>query len=136
MALNVRVVIPDGLLLEREVKTAILPGSEGDLQILPGHLPVFTALRMGELWLDEQGREKVAVFGGVVEVVDDAVRVLADHAELADKIDLDRARQARERAERRLEKARTDVRIDAARAEAALRRALLRIHVVGTKGFG
>ena len=133
MALAIKVVIPKGVLLETEVDTVILPGSEGDLQILPGHLALFSPLRQGELWLDAQGRSKAVVFGGVVEVLQDKVTVLADNAELADKIDVERAREARERAERRLERARTDEKIDLARARAALHRALLRLSTASRK---
>lgn len=127
MALQIRIVTPRGVLLDSTTETVIAPGVEGDFQVMPGHLPLFTPLRLGELWLDAQGTSRVAVFGGVAEVAEDRVNILADNAELAAKIDLERAEKARERAQQRLERARTADHIDVKRAEAALQRALLRI---------
>ncbi len=127
MAIKLKVIIPDGILLEREVTTAVLPGVEGDLQILPGHMPLFTPLRLGQLWLDEKGNERVAIYEGIADVAADEISVLANNAEIAEKIDVERAEQSRERAEKRLDRARTDEKIDVARAEQALKRSLLRL---------
>ena len=132
MALQVKVIIPGGVLLDTTAETVIVPGSQGEFQVLPGHLPLFTPLQPGLLCLDEADGRKVAVFGGVVEVLDDGVTLLADNAEIADKVDVERARKAHERAQRRLERAQTDETIDIARARAALRRALLRLRATGT----
>jgi len=132
MALQVSVIIPGGVLVETVADTVVVPGSEGEFQVLPGHLPMFTALQPGLLCLDEAGKRKVAVFGGIVEVVDDKVSVLADNAEIAEKVDVERAQKARERAQRRLERARTDATIDVTRARAALHRSLLRLRVTET----
>jgi F-type H+-transporting ATPase subunit epsilon len=129
MPLRVKIIIPDGVLVDKDCPTVIAPGAEGDFQVLPGHLPMFTTLRLGNLWLDEKGEQRVAVFGGTAEVLDDVVTVLADNAEPAEVIDLKRAQDARERAERRIERARTDERVDFARAQASLARAMLRIFV-------
>jgi len=129
MALQVRVVIPGGVLLDTVADTVVVPGSQGEFQVLPGHLPLFTALKPGLLCLDEAGRRRVAIFGGIVEVIDEHVTLLADNAEIAEKIDLERATRAHERAQRRLERARTDEAVDVKRARAALFRALLRLRV-------
>ena len=127
MALQVRVIIPGGVLLDTTAETVVVPGCEGEFQVLPGHLPLFTGLQPGLLCLDEAGERRVAVFGGVVEVLDDRVILLADNAEIAEKVDVERARQAQERAQQRLLRAQTDETVDIMRARAALRRALLRL---------
>ncbi len=134
MPLQLKVIIPGGILLDTAVDTVIVPGSEGEFQVLPGHLPLFTGMQQGLLCLDEAGQRKVAVFGGIAEVLDDQVTVLADNAEIAEKVDVDRAHKARDRAQQRLERARTDETIDIARARSALHRALLRLRATGKAG--
>jgi len=131
MGLELKVIVPKGVLLDTRPETVILPGTEGDLQILPDHLPVFTPLRMGPLLLDAAGEHQVAIFGGIAEVQANRITVLAQNAELAKKIDIERALAARERAVKRLERAHTDQNIDILRAQAALNRALLRLSVSG-----
>jgi F-type H+-transporting ATPase subunit epsilon len=86
---------------------------------------------MGLLLLDATGENQVAIYGGVAEVQANRITVLAQNAELAKKIDIDRALAARERAEKRLDRAHTDQNIDIYRAQAALNRALLRLSVSG-----
>jgi len=133
MPLQVKVIIPGGVLLDTTADTVVVPGSQGDFQVFPGHLPLFTALQPGLLFLDEKGKRRVAVFGGVAEVLDDQVTLLAENAEIGEKVDVERAMRARERAQQRLEKAQRDENIDINRARAALRRALLRLQATGTK---
>lgn len=131
MGLELKIVVPTGVLLDVRPETVILPGAEGDLQILPDHLPVFTPLRMGALLLDAAGEHQVAIFGGIAEVRANRVTVLAQNAELAKKIDIERALAARERASKLLERAHTDPNVDLLRAQAALNRALLRLSISG-----
>src|SRR5437867_11807615 len=78
--------------------------SEGGSALLPGHVPFLGALGIGvvRILLPQQGEQAAAVHGGFVEVANDRLIVLSDVAELADHIDVDRARRARERAEERL----------------------------------
>ena len=105
----------------------ILPGSEGYLGVLPGHAPLLSALKVGEISYRQAGRwQYVAVAWGFVEVLGDRVSVLADIAERAEDIDLERARQARAQAEERLRRG-TD--LDWERARASLEKALVRLQV-------
>ena len=133
--LRLEVVTPNRLVLNEEVSEVVISGSEGYFGVLPGHLPFLTTLKAGYLtyW---QGREvhHLAVSQGFAEVRGDVVSILADTAERAEEIDVDRAERARERAESRLKEwAVGDERIDNARAEAALHRSLARLQAARTR---
>lgn len=121
---------------EAGIDVVIAPGSEGQLAILPRHAPLMTMLNFGEL-VYRRGSEthEFAIAGGFMEVRGDRVIVLADQAESADEIDVDRAEAARRRAEMRLVEAREQgVReVDLARAQASLQRSLLRLRVAGRR---
>ncbi len=111
-----------------EVDVVVAPGIEGELAILPHHAPLMTMLQPGELRVRRGGEEfSLAVTGGFLEVRPDRITVLADAAERAEEIDIARAEEAKRRAEEMLGRPTADV--DAARAEASLRRALMRIRV-------
>jgi F-type H+-transporting ATPase subunit epsilon len=129
MPLRLDIVTVERLVYSEEVDMVIAPGIEGELGILPRHAPLLTALTYGELRVKRGDEEdSFAIGGGFIEVQPDQVTVLADAAERADEIDLERAEAARRRAEDKIEDAaRTD--IDFARADAALRRSLIRIKV-------
>jgi F-type H+-transporting ATPase subunit epsilon len=129
MPLRLEIVTVERLLYSKDVDMVIAPGIEGQLGILPRHAPLLTALTYGELRakLGDQ-EEAFAISGGFMEVQPDRVVVLADTAERAEEIDLERAQAARRRAEERLRDQAQD-RMDFARAEAALRRSLIRIKV-------
>jgi F-type H+-transporting ATPase subunit epsilon len=112
----------------------VAPGIQGQLGILPHHAPLMTALTYGELMLRRAGQEDeyVAIGGGFMEVGPDHLTILADSAERAEEIDEERAQEARRRAEEVMaQKQREDV--DLARAEAALRRSMLRLKVAKRK---
>ncbi|KUK12097.1 MAG: ATP synthase epsilon chain [Moorella sp. 60_41] len=127
------VVTPERVLLRTEATSLIAPGLEGYLGILPGHAPLVTLLGPGVVTYREGGQEKkLAVSGGLLEVAGDRVIILADAAERSEEIDVERARRAKERAERRL-KERTPG-LDLERAEAALRRAVARLRAAGAEG--
>jgi len=111
-----------------EVDAILAPGVDGQLGILPNHAPLMTMLQSGELVIRKEGEESIlAVTGGFLEVRPDRVIILADAAERADEIDIERAESAKQRAQERLDKRISDV--DVARAEAALQRALIRLEV-------
>ncbi|MFC1987612.1 F0F1 ATP synthase subunit epsilon [Chloroflexota bacterium] len=113
-----------------EVDVVVAPGIEGQLGILPHHTPLMTMLQPGELRLKKGGEEiSLAITGGFLEVRPDRIIVLADTAERAEEIDVARAEEAKRRAEEWLHKRHTSG-VDEARAEAALRRALVRLEVV------
>jgi F-type H+-transporting ATPase subunit epsilon len=129
--LSLEIVTPDHAVVHELVDEVQLPGVEGNLGILPGHTPLLTLLRVGPAWY-RKGTEVVnlAIANGIAEILPDTVRLLARVAEKADDIDLDRAEQARRRAEERLQAAKSGARdIDFDRARVSLIKAMTRIQV-------
>lgn len=128
--LELEVVTAERRVLQERAESIILPAANGYLGLLPGHAPLIAGLAVGVLQFGPYGNEKrrMAISGGFAEVSGDRVTVLADTAELAEEIDLERARRAAERAEQRLRS--RQAHIDHHRAEMALRRAINRIRAV------
>ena len=127
--LQLEVVTPDRLVVSETVDIVMAIGAMGEFGILPNHVPFLTPLQAGELRFRKDNQlEYLAVTGGFAEVSNNKVTILAEAAEKAREIDIDRAKRAKERAERRLAQAKTEA-IDYLRAEGALHRALLRIRV-------
>lgn len=113
-----------------DVDIVIAPGIEGQMAILPSHAPLLTMLQSGELVVRKEGEETaIFVSGGFLEVMQNRVTVLADTAERAEEIDVERAEEAKRRAEERLKDKEYLPEMDLAHAEVALRRALTRIKV-------
>lgn len=132
-AFTVNVVTPDGPVYDSEVEMIIAKAKSGELGIMAGHIPLVAPLEIGAVRLKNGGNtELVAVSGGLLEVRPEKVTILAQAAEKADEIDVERALAAKERAERRLQEMKQDT-IDFKRAELALKRALNRISVSGKK---
>jgi len=126
--IQLSIVTPERSLVNEQVDELQLPGAEGYLGVLPGHAPLFTELKVGELsYRKGTNWTSLVVAWGFAEVFQDQVRVLAETAERAQEIDLERARRAKERAEERLKQGGSDVDYD--RARIALQRALIRIQV-------
>jgi F-type H+-transporting ATPase subunit epsilon len=129
--LLLEVVTPDRLVLATEADVVVCPGVEGQFGVLPGHIPFLSALEIGEMYYRKGGQiEYLAVSGGFAEVTGEKVTIVAESAEKGREIDLERAKRAQERAEKRLAAAKTEE-IDWARAEAAMRRSLVRAKVAG-----
>jgi F-type H+-transporting ATPase subunit epsilon len=129
---NLEIVTPEKTVYSGQVASLQAPGSEGSFGVLTGHQPMLTSLQIGLMrFVVEGGDEsKMAVSGGFAEVGREQVTVLAETAEFAEEIDIDRARAAHERAQERLGR-KGDSEIDAVRAEAALLRAMNRLRIVG-----
>ena len=126
------VVTAERMVYSDNVDMVVAPGFEGQLGILPHHTPLMTALLPGELRIKKGGEEvSLVISGGFLEVRPDKVVVLADTAERADEIDVERAEAARRRAQERLSQQR-ELGSDGARAEASLRRSLARLRVAET----
>jgi F-type H+-transporting ATPase subunit epsilon len=114
---------------ESDVDMVVAPGADGSLGLLPSHAPLFTLLALGEMRVIKGGEEQsLAVFGGFLEIADDHIRILADAAERAEEIDVDRAEVARERAVSRKSEG-TSATEDMMRAEAAMRRSMVRLKI-------
>jgi F-type H+-transporting ATPase subunit epsilon len=129
MPIPIEIVTPEKLAYSDEVDAVILPGSEGELGVLPHHAPLISLLGAGELRVRKGGlEESFAIVGGFVQVLPDKVVVMAETADLAAEIDLERAQEARRAAERALEAGLVEP-VDLAQARAALQAALVRIRV-------
>lgn len=116
------------LFSESGVEMVSAPGAEGTLGILPNHAALISLLDAGELVITKGGTEdRMVVFGGFIEVLNNKVLILADSAERIDEIDVERAERSRERAAETLKnrQAITDI----AAEEAALKRAAVRLRV-------
>ena len=127
--LTLEVVTPDRSVVTEQVDEVEIPGAEGYFGVLPGHTPLLATLQVGELWY-RKGSEKVylSIAFGFAEVLPDRVTILAQLAERADEIDAARAEAARRRAEERL--AKPELEMDYERARIAMMKALIRLQVV------
>ena len=129
MPLLLEIVTPERLAYSDTVDSVNLPGVEGELGVLPHHAPLVTMLGVGELRIRKGGAEEsFAIVGGFLQVRPDRVVVMAETADMASEIDLEKAQEARREAERALEGAQADE-VNLAAARAALQQALLRIRV-------
>jgi len=131
-AIQLVIVTPQRKLLSESVVEVALPGAEGELGALPGHAPLITELGIGELRYRVAGgamSDPIAVIRGFAEVLQDRVTVLAETAERPEEIDLERAKAALERAEKRIATGTSASEMDWDRATASLQRALIRIKV-------
>ena len=126
--LQLEVVTPDKTVVSGEVEMAVCPGIEGEFGVLPKHVSLLSALKIGGLRYRTGGKdEHVFISGGFADVNNDVLTVLAESAELADSIDTARAIAVKERAEKRI--ASHDEKVDMTRAEAALQRAIVRLQL-------
>lgn len=124
--LSVELVTAEQRVVSGEADYLIAPGIEGELGVLPNHIPLMTPLRPGEVMIRNDGEEQyLFVTGGFLQVLPDRVVILADAAERAEEIDEQRADAARQRAQQALEQSDG---LDA-EARAALERAVFRIRV-------
>jgi F-type H+-transporting ATPase subunit epsilon len=129
MPLQLDIVTPERLAYSDQVDEVIAPGSQGELGILPHHAPLLTTLGLGELRIKKDGAEEsFAIVGGFLQVRPDRVVVMAETADMASEIELERAQAARREAEKALEAGFVET-ADLAIARAALQRALLHIRV-------
>lgn len=100
--LTLEIVTPDKMVLKEEVEYVGAPGINGEFGVLPNHIPFLSALGIGGLYYKANGKKYyVFVAGGFAEVTPTKVTILAEVAERAEDIDLERARRAQERAEQR-----------------------------------
>jgi F-type H+-transporting ATPase subunit epsilon len=127
--IQLEIVTPEKLAYSDTVDEVVVPGSEGELGILPHHTPLVTTLGVGELRIKKGGQEEsFAIAGGFMQVRPDRVVVMAEMADMASEIDLEKAQEARREAERALETGFHEE-ADLAAARATLQQALLRIRV-------
>ncbi len=127
------VVTPQKAVVSEEAQIVVAPGSEGEFGVLYGHTTFLTSLKVGTLrYKDASGKERyLFVNGGFAEVLPNKVTLLAESAERRAEINVDRAKLAKDRAEKRISSSSDD--IDLVRAEAALRRALHRLDIASVR---
>jgi F-type H+-transporting ATPase subunit epsilon len=132
--ITLRLVTPSRTLLDEEVDEVTAPGALGEFGVLPNHIAFLTLLEIGEMSYKQGAeRQRLAVNGGYAEVLDDVMTVLANAAEYADEIDVERAQRAKESAETKLAESSQEDKERVA-AEAALRWASVRLEVAGRAG--
>ena len=126
--IDLTIVTPERAIVHEEVDELEIPGSDGYFGVLPGHAPLFSELKIGEVGYRKGDRWFfLAVAWGFVEVLPNHVRILAETAERAQEIDVDRAMRAKQRAEELM--ARGGDNVDYNRALISLERAIIRIQV-------
>lgn len=130
-ALHLEVVTPQRVVLRERAEAVVVPSTDGYLGVLAGHAPMVAVVSVGVVQFGSfhGPKRRLAVSGGFMEVSANRVTILADTAELAEEIDVMRARAARDRALARLRSRAADV--DHARAQRALARALNRLRAAG-----
>ncbi|NGQ95563.1 F0F1 ATP synthase subunit epsilon [Brevibacillus sp. SYP-B805] len=131
--MTVEVVTPERVVYSGEASMVIARGVEGDLGILPNHMPLVTPLKIAPVRIKTEGDKeiKMAVSGGFMEVRGDKVTIIAETAERPEDIDVARAKAAKARAEQRLSERHPD--LDVRRAELALQRAMARLDVADNR---
>ncbi len=128
MPIRCEIVSQDRLVFEGEADIVQVPGSLGEMGILPGHAPLLSTLELGVIRVKNGEDEEVfTVTGGFIEVQPDIVTIMADAAEHVDDIDVDRAEEAMERAKELLASEHPVDVETTLRIEAALRRSSLRL---------
>lgn len=126
---KLEIVTPEQMLLQQDVSSIVVPGVEGSLGVLADHAPLMAELDAGVVQVKDAAGSTttLAVSGGFMEVSSNTARILADTAEFANEIDIERAEAAAHRAEERIRSGKSGG-TDMARAEVALKRALARLH--------
>ena len=126
--IKLEIITPEKIVFKEIIDSITIPGTLGSFQVLKDHAPLISSFEVGVITIQKNGNKNYfSTSGGTVEVEKNKILVLADSVEKVEEIDVDRARQAKERAEQRLAKKHEEV-INEARAEAALRRAVNRIN--------
>lgn len=127
---RLEIISPDRIFYTNDVVMAEYNTTEGEVGIYAGHIPMTQIIAPGQLTITEEGGQKIAaLLSGFVEITPEKVTILAEAVEWPENIDVERAREARIRAERRIGSGQGD--IDLARAELALKKALIRLDVAG-----
>jgi len=130
MPIRCEIVSQDRTVFEGDVDIVVIPGTDGEMGILPNHAPLLSTIRLGVVKVRQAGEEQdFTITGGLVEVQPKIVTILADAAENVEEIDLARADEAKRRAEQRLAEGPPPGSEALLAAEAALHRSTLRLEV-------
>lgn len=129
--IHLKITTPEGITYENDVFQVTIPTTSGEITILPNHIPLVSVLKTGELRVkDKVGEQVIAVAGGFIEMRgNNELIILADNAERAEHIDVERAETARKRAAEQMKQAKAGEDIDYARLQAVIDREMNRIKV-------
>lgn len=129
---NLQIISPTRIFYDDQVDMVEMKTSEGEIGVLAGHIPLTAILEPGILRIKKtEGNREAALHDGFVQIQKDKVTILAESCEWPDEIDVNRAQEAKARAERRLKSGAREV--DMFRAEMALKKALIRIDMAGKR---
>lgn len=126
-----KIVTPEKSIYENEIFQVTIPTVDGEITILPNHIPLVSVLKAGELRLkDKSGEHQMAISGGFLEVKEhNEVVILADHAERVPEIDIQKAEEARQRAEEQMKNLKNSQDVDYARLQAVIDRELNKLRI-------
>lgn len=129
--LKLKIATPEKVIYENEIKQVSIPTMDGEITVLPNHVPLVSVLKAGEMKIvDKEGEQILAVSGGFLEVRgQNEIVILTDNAERATEIDIDRAEQARLRAEEMMKQTKAGEDIDFAKLQAMIDREMNRVRV-------
>src|SRR3989339_1063186 len=129
--LKLKIATPEKVIYENEILQVSIPTMDGEITVLPNHVPLVSVLKAGEMRIvDKDGEQILAVSGGFLEVRgQNEIVILADNAERATEIDIDRAEQARLRAEELMKQTKSVEDVDFAKLQAMMEREMNRIRV-------
>lgn len=130
-SISFKIATPEKVVYQNNIFQISVPTTSGEITILPNHVPLVSILQAGELKIkDKDGEHLVAVSGGFLEIKpDNEVVILADNAERAEEIDVDRAEQARQRAVEQMAQAKAEENVDYAKLQAVLDREMNRVKI-------
>lgn len=125
---QLKIITPEGIYFDEPVEGLVVKAIDGDIGILPEHVPLITGLKIGVLKIKKGGETlELALGGGFIKVDHKKTTIIAKSAERPEEIDVDRALAAKKRAEKRLKLVKEEA--DVIRIKAALRRANIRLQV-------
>jgi F-type H+-transporting ATPase subunit epsilon len=130
--INFKIVKPEGVVYsDEQIEKVTIPTKDGYITVLPNHIPLITIIQTGELVIYKKDHQiEIAVSGGVAEIrKDNTVHILADSAERAEEIDLERAEEGRKRAEELLALEQNVADVDFARVQASLEKEMNRLRI-------
>lgn len=129
--LKFKIVTPEKTIYENEIYQVTIPTMEGEITVLPNHIPLISVLKAGELrFKDKNGEQQMAVSGGFLEVRGkNEIVILADHAQRVGDIDIDKAEEARARAEEQMANLKNAQDVDYAKLQAIMDRELNKLRV-------
>jgi F-type H+-transporting ATPase subunit epsilon len=129
--MKLKIVTPEKTIYENEIIQVSLPTTVGEITVLANHIPLVSVLSAGELKIkDNSGEQIIAVAGGFVEIrANNEIIILADNAERAEEIDIQRAEEARHRAEEQMKQTKFAEDVDFAKLQALIDREVNRVRV-------